>query len=371
MKGRVVVLKDYGAPFEIEEFEVPSLVPGAVLVKVEEAGICGSDLHSWRGDRNRELHPVPDAGTVMGHEGFGTVVDLGEGVTTDWAGRTVKEGDRIVHFSGRACGRCRQCSVGRANLCTNPPGRYPAEAGTWPYFSGTYADYFYITPDRPFYLVPEGLRNESLSWINCAMGTSAEGLDNAGCSIGDHVVIQGAGGLGLCATALATYRGAATITVLDRMPERLELARRFGATHTIDISELDTVEARTQRVLGITGGDGADIVMELVGVTELIPEGVGYLAPSGTLVEIGHVMAGRTFSLDPRAIIRNKSILGSSGYRPQLLPGLMDLMVRTQDQVPYHEVVSHRFALADVNTAMDASEWSGRSTNVTRAVLVP
>jgi threonine dehydrogenase-like Zn-dependent dehydrogenase len=155
------------------------------------------------------------------------------------------------------------------------------------------------------------------------------------------------------------------------MPERLELARRFGATHTIDISELDTVEARTERVREITGGDGADIVMELVGVTELIPEGVGYLAPSGTLVEIGHVMAGRTFSLDPRAIIRNKRILGSSGYRPQMLPGLMDLMLRTQDQVPYHEVVSHRFALSDVNTAMDASEWSGRSTNVTRATLVP
>jgi threonine dehydrogenase-like Zn-dependent dehydrogenase len=371
MKGRVVVLKDYGAPFEIEEYEVPPLVPGAVLLKVTEAGICGSDLHSWRGDRDRKLQPVPEAGCVMGHEGTGVVVGLGEGVVTDWAGKPVREGDRVVPFSGRACFRCRQCGKGRANLCTNPPGRYPAEAGVWPYFGGTYADYFYITPDRPFYLVPDGLKDESLSWVNCAMGTSAEGLDNAGCSVGDHVVIQGAGGLGLCAAALAGYRGAATVTVLDRVPERLALARRFGATHTIDISEVDTVEARTDAVMQITGGNGADIVMELVGVTELIPEGVGYLAPGGTLVEIGHVMAGRTFSLDPRSIIRNKRILGSSGYRPQLLPGLMDLMLRTQSVVPYDEVVSHRFALADVNRAMDASEWAGRSTTVTRAVLRP
>jgi threonine dehydrogenase-like Zn-dependent dehydrogenase len=371
MKGRVVVMKDYGAPFEIEEFDVPALVPGAVLVKVMEAGICGSDLHSWRGDRNRASQPIPDAGCVMGHEGSGVVIGLGDGVATDWAGHPVREGDRVVHYSGRACFRCTQCVSGRANLCTNPPGRYPAEAGVWPVFGGTYADYFYITPDRPFYVVPDGLKDESLSWINCAMGTSAEGLDNAGMTVGDHVVIQGAGGLGLCAAALASYRGAATVTVLDRVPERLALARRFGATHTIDISQNDTVEGRTQEVMQITGGAGATVVMELVGVTELIPEGVGYLAPAGTLVEIGHVMPGRSFSLDPRAIIRNKKILGSSGYRPQLLPGLMALMLRTQSVVPYDEVVSHRFALADVNLAMDASEWAGRSTSVTRAALRP
>ncbi|MEZ3158922.1 zinc-binding dehydrogenase [Microbacterium sp. BWT-B31] len=371
MKGRVVVLKDYGAPFEIEEYDVPALVPGAVLVAVTQAGICGSDLHSWRGDRDRRLQPIPEEGCVMGHEGTGIVIDLGEGVVTDWAGKPVHEGDRVVHFSGRACFRCVQCGKGRPNLCTNPPGRYPAVVGDWPIFGGTYADYFYITPDRPFYVVPDGLKDESLSWVNCAMGTSAEGLDNASCGVGDHVVIQGAGGLGLCATALAIYRGAATVTVLDRVPERLALARRFGATHTIDVSRVDALEDRTAAVRDYTGQNGADIVMELVGVTELITEGVGYLAPGGTLVEIGHVMAGRAFTLDPRAIIRNKSILGSSGYRPQLLPGLMDLMLRTQDVVPYDEIVSHRFALADVNAAMDAAEWAGRSTTVTRAVLQP
>ena len=92
---------------------------------------------------------------------------------------------------------------------------------------GTYADYFYVSPHRPFYLVPRELPDVALSWVNCAMGTSAEGLDRANCQPGDHVVIQGAGGLGLCAAALATYRGAAKVIVLDRLPERLSLAARF------------------------------------------------------------------------------------------------------------------------------------------------
>ncbi len=370
MKGRVVVLKQYLKPFVIEEYDVPDPAPDAVLLKMTQAGICGSDLHTWRGDRTQELHAIPPAGQVMGHEGNGVIFKLGKNVSTDWLGNPVHEGDRVVHWSIRACFRCRQCSRGNTNLCTRPP-KYPPEAQVWPYFSGTYADYFYVTPDRPFYVVPKDLPDAALSWVNCAMGTSAEGLDQANCGIGDYVVIQGAGGLGLCAAAIATYRGAAKVIVLDRLPERLALAREFGADHTINVDELTTVEARRDRILELTGGAGADIVMELVGRTDLIPEGVGYLSPAGTLVEIGHVMGGRTFTLDPRAIIRGKRIIGSSGYRHTLLPGLMDLMVKTQDRIPYHKIVSDQFPLERVNDAMAAAEWSSRATTVTRAVLTP
>ena len=371
MKGRVVVLKGYREPLEIQEFDIPDPEPGAVLLRMTQAGICGSDLHSWRGDRQQRLQPIPAAGQAMGHEGYGVIARLGKGVVTDWSGRPVREGDRVIHWSITACNRCRACSRGHTNLCTNPPDRYPAEAGVWPYFTGTYADYFYVSPSRPFYRVPDELPDASLSWVNCAMGTSAEGLDAAGCGPGDFVVIQGAGGLGLCAAAIATYRGAARVIVLDRLPERLALARAFGADATINVDEIDSVEARRERILGLTEGAGADIVMELVGVTELIPEGIGYLAPAGKLVEIGHVMAGRTFSLDPRAIIRGKRIMGSSGYRHTLLPGLLDLMVKTQDRIPYDRMVSDEFPLERVNEAMGVAEWSGRRTTVTRAVLTP
>jgi threonine dehydrogenase-like Zn-dependent dehydrogenase len=161
------------------------------------------------------------------------------------------------------------------------------------------------------------------------------------------------------------------VIVLDRLPERLALARQFGADATVNIEELDSADRRRERILELTGGAGADIVMELVGRPELIPEGVGYLAPGGTLVEIGHVMAGRSFTLDPRAVIRGKAIVGSSGYRHTLLPGLLDLMVKTQARFPWDRIVSDQFPLEQVNEAMAAAEWSSRSTTVTRAVLVP
>jgi threonine dehydrogenase-like Zn-dependent dehydrogenase len=371
MKGRAVVLTEYLKPFTVQEFDVPEPEPGAVLVRMSQAGICGSDLHTWRGDRQQKLQPIHRQGQVMGHEGTGVIDKLGRGVVTDWLGKPVREGDRVMHWSIRACFKCRQCSRGNNNLCTRPPGVYPPEAGVWPYFTGTYADYFYITPDRPFYLVPAELPDAALSWVNCAMGTSAEGLDRAHCGPGDTVVIQGAGGLGLCAAAVASHRGAQTIIVLDRLANRLELAKAFGADHVVNVSELDSVDARRERILELTGGEGADIVMELVGVTDLIPEGVGYLAPAGTLVEIGHVMAGRSFTMDPRAIIRGKRIMGSSGYRHELLPVLMDMMVKTQDRVPYAKIVSDQFPLELVNEAMARAEWADKQTTVTRAVLTP
>ncbi len=356
MKGRVVVLKDYGAPFEIEEYEVPYLLSGAVLVKVTQAGICGSDLHSWRGDRDKKLQPIPAAGSVMGHEGSGVVAALSARASSPLGrqararGRPTRallgpcllplppvqqgQGEPLHQPARQLSGGCGGVAVLRRHLrrlLLHHPRPSLLRRARGP--EGRVAVLDQLRHGNP---PPRASTMRAARW---ATTSSSRAPAASACAL----------------RRWPGYRGAATITVLDRMPERLALARRFGATHTIDISEQGTVEERTATVREITEGDGADIVMELVGVTELIPEGVGYLAPGGTLVEIGHVMAGRTFSLDPRAIIRNKSILGSSGYRPQLLPGLMDLMLRTQDAVPYDQIVSHRFPLADVNIAIDAS----------------
>ena len=90
MKGRVVVVKEYGKPFEIEEFDVPEPEPGAVLLRMTQAGVCGSDLHTWRGDQTQEHMPIPPTGRVMGHEGTGVVEVMGEGVATDTLGTQLK-----------------------------------------------------------------------------------------------------------------------------------------------------------------------------------------------------------------------------------------------------------------------------------------
>src|SRR3989304_4462995 len=152
MKGRVVVFTGPRAPFEIEEFDVPDPEPGAVVLKVTQAGVCGSDLHTWRGEmsgpgaaagpsKRTQGHegaggifrlgaggrPPPPRKRPEGHEGAGVVVRRGAGVTTDYMGRPAKEGDRIVYSAVTGCGRCHPCLNGHPNRCTmgfGVPGRF-------------------------------------------------------------------------------------------------------------------------------------------------------------------------------------------------------------------------------------------------------
>ena len=246
MKGRVVACTEYGKPFEIQEYDVPEPAPGAVVLRMTQAGICGSDLHVWRGDQVNV--PLPPTGRAMGHEGTGVVEILGDGVTTDSGGAPIEKGDRVVYAAVFPCYHCHQCLKGNTNWCMNR--NYPA-AGTWPYFTGTYADFLYLPARHPFFRVPDGLDDDLLGPVNCAMGTVTTGLIRADAGEGDYVVIQGAGGLGIHATAMAKEMGADRVIVLDRL-ENLELAEAFGADHTINIEEFNTPETRLRRVRELT-----------------------------------------------------------------------------------------------------------------------
>lgn len=365
--GRVVVVKEYHKPFVIEEYAVPDPEPGAIVLKVTQAGICGSDLHTWRGDQ--VARPLPPSGRAMGHEGTGVIHKMGDSVATDSVGKPLHQGDRVVYSAIHPCNRCYQCLRGEPNWC---PNRAAArEVGAHPYFVGTYADYYYLPPGHPVFRVPDELSDDVLGWVNCAMGTVTEGLLRAGCAEGDYVVIQGAGGLGLNATAMAKDMGAHKVIVLDRLENRLRLAEEFGADHTINIQEFSTDRMRRERVWELTEGRGANVVMELVGRAELLLEGIDFLTNGGTFVEIGDIVPGRTVELDPSTLLRGKKIVGSLMYRPQLLPLMMETLVKNQHHVPYHKIVSHRYPLEQVNEAFVDAEWHERQTAVSRGMLVP
>ena len=164
--GRVVVVKEYREPFVIEEYEVPDPEPGGLVLKITQAGICGSDLHTWRGDQVNV--PLPESGRVMGHEGTGVVYQLGKGTTTDSNGVPLHEGDRIMYSAIKPCGNCYQCMRGEPNWCPSSPY---SDAGDWPYFTGTYADYYWIRANHPVFKVPDELPDSVLGWVNCAMGS--------------------------------------------------------------------------------------------------------------------------------------------------------------------------------------------------------
>jgi threonine dehydrogenase-like Zn-dependent dehydrogenase len=369
MKGRAVLFMGARKPFEITEYEVPDPEPGAIVLRITQAGVCGSDLHSWRGDG--QPAPVPPGGRTTGHEGTGVVYKLGKDVTTDSLGRPLKEGDRIIYSAISPCGHCYQCLNGNPNWCKEGFFRR-APTGEWPYFNGTYADYYYIRPNQEVFKVPDELPDSVLGFVNCAMGTVTEGLLRAGCKEGDYVVIQGAGGLGLNAIAAAKDMGAHRVIVLDRLENRLELAREFGADDTINVDqEWTTPDMRRQRVWELTDGRGADIVMELVGRSELFSEGIEYLTNGGTFVEIGNIVRGNPVAFDPSALIFSaKRIIGSPMYRPSLLPMMLETLVKKQGKLPYDKIVSHSFPLEKINEAFEQAEWLDRQTSITRSMLV-
>src|SRR3990172_4926226 len=322
MKGRVVVFTGPRAPFEIEEFDVPDPEPGAVVLKVREGGVCGSDLHTWRGEMSGPGAGAGPSKRTQGHEGTGVIFRLGAGVTTDYMGRPVKEGDRIVYSAVTGCGRCHPCLNGHPNWCTMGFG-VPRRFGEFPYFTGTYADYYYIRPNQAFFKVPDELSDDVLGFVNCAMGTVTEGLMQAGCKEGDYVIVQGAGGLGLNATAMAKDMGAYRV-----------------------------------------------IVMELVGRSDLLLEGLEYLGNGGTFVEIGNIVRDNPVPFDSSAIIRSsKRIIGSVMYPPRLIPLMLDTLVKNKGKKPYEKIVSHWYPLGEVNRAFEEAEWLDRQTPVTRSML--
>ncbi len=366
MKGRIAVLKAPRKPFEIEEYDVPDPQPGAIVLRTTMAAICGSDLHRWRGDSSGR--PMPARGVVMGHEGIGVVHTLGSGVTTDFAGNQLREGDRVVFSAVFSCLRCRYCLAGDHNYCQSSKLTHHRGApGEFPYFFGTFGDFVYLTPNQPVWKAPDLLADEVLAPVNCGIGTIMQGLLRGGLTAGQAVVFQGAGGLGLAGTGIAHIYGAHPIIAIDGVPARLQLARELGATHTINLKDYPTSESRIARVKEITAGVGADIVVELVGIGELVPEGMAMLAPDGSFVEIGNIIGAKS-EITPSLRAR---IVGSSMYRPALLPKILELLVRGVETLPFQNIISHKFALADVTEAFEHSEWSGKETDVIRSVLIP
>ena len=367
--GKAAVFFDTGKPFEIKEYPVPDPEPDAIVVRVTSAGICGSDLHVWRGDiRIAMMGPGP---RILGHEMTGRVHKLGANVKVDSQAQPLKEGDRIIYPYFFPCLRCYQCIRGQFAACQvkYPP---PPISDNAPHFTGAYAEYFYMKTGAFVFKVPDELPDEMLTPVNCALSQVIYSLRKAGLKMGDSLVIQGAGGLGINATAVARDMGAGTIIVIDGVPERLELARQCGADEVIDINEAASPPDRTSKVMSLTGGRGADIVMEVVGVPAVIPEGIQMVRSGGTYLEIGNISLGQTVALDPSQLVwGNKDIVAVNMYDPAILPVAINFLQRNKDRFPLAKVVSHKFSLDKIDQAFQQAEWTGKQTSTARAVVTP
>src|SRR5947209_15263136 len=166
--GRAAVFTATGQPLEIREYPVPEPEPGAAVIKISLANVCGSDLHVWRGD----LDPVKRGRALpihQGHEGTGRVAALGEGLTTDSAGQPLAVGDRVVFAYFYPCGRCRACLTDREWACPRRMHYRATSCDHWPHFKGTFGDYFYLYPNHMLFKVPDSLSDALVAGVNCAM----------------------------------------------------------------------------------------------------------------------------------------------------------------------------------------------------------
>jgi threonine dehydrogenase-like Zn-dependent dehydrogenase len=190
---------------------------------------------------------------------------------------------------------------------------------------------------------------------------------------GDTLVVQGAGGLGLNAVAVARDLGADRVIVLDRVASRLELARAFGADHALNVADLATPERRIQAVMDLTGGFGADVAADFVGYPEVVPEGLRMLRGGGCYLEIGSIAPGNIFSYDATALVRgNTRLVAASNYSPWALARALAFLRRNVARFPFERLISHVFALARISEAFQAADWmqrGGDGLRLSRAAL--
>src|SRR5256712_11813253 len=318
MQGRISVLTAYGGEFELREYPVPHPEPGAILSKLTRAGVCGSDLHIWRGEMKEIYGPLP-RDLTFGHEMCGRVERLGTGVSVDSSGQPLGEGDRVAFVYFFPCGRCPVCLRGELGSCPRK-GRANRVAGTPPYFNNAYGDYYYLRPGAAVFRIPDEISDDIATPANCALAQVLYGLTRAGLRQGDTAVIQGAGGLGLNAVAVARDMGADRGIVLDRGAARLELARAFGADHALSLVDLPTPERRIQAVMDLTGGFGADVVADFVGYPEVVPEGLRMLRSGGGWLEGGAVAPGQPVSFGAPTLLRGQARLVATSHYPPSAP---------------------------------------------------
>ena len=370
-KGLTAVLVQPGRPLELETLPTPEIEPGGILIRNTAAAICGSDLHYWRNDAN---YTGPDIRRVPGHEFTGVVHSLGTGVTTDSLRRPLGEGDRVAFPFFNPCNRCYWCMRGEHHACPHRQRRSNQfTLNEYPYCDGGYAEYYFLPPGHYVFKVPDVLPDEAIPPVNCALCQVLYGLEYAEPKFGDVVVIQGAGGLGVSAAAVAAETGASRIISIDRQAPRLALARRCGATDVIDMNELPTPEARVQRVKELTDGRGADVVMELVGVAAATVEGLDMVRANGTFIDIGNIVPQAVSFPATKVITQQIRWKGLMHYNPWIMPAALEFLVRTRDRYPLSSVVSHSFPLSEINRAFELAEWQGKGTGTaaTRVILKP
>lgn len=360
--ARAAVYEKPNSPFVICEYPLVDPGPGEVLVRITMSTICRSDIHSYEGKR-----PNPCPG-ILGHEIIGIIEQIGEKVGADMRGSLLAPGDRVTWTEYFYDGECWHRDV--LDMPQKCPGvrKYGHDLATQPpHFLGGFAEYCYIQPGTGILKLPDDLSDEEATPLNCGVATMISVTEAAGIGMGDSVVVQGLGLLGLYGCAMAKARGARLVIGLDAVPARLETARRFGADQVLNVRSEDKNNL-IEQVRGLCPPDGADVVVEVCGVPDVIPAGLEMLRTGGRYVLGGVVNPDANVTIDANVLLRKWITLkGIHNYHPRHLIQALDFVMGNRHRFPFKDIVDSKFALDDLGEAFRrASERS-----VLRAAIVP
>jgi len=347
---KAVVFKGKGL---IAVEELPRPVPGAgeAVIRITATTICGTDVHIVRGE-----YPVR-AGLVLGHEPVGVIDELGAGLDKEYA-----VGQRVIVGAITPCGQCFYCLNGTHSQCGGA-------LGGWRFgntINGAWAEYL-LVPDARANLapIPASLTDEDVLLCPDIFSTGLSGAESGAIKVGDAVAVFAQGPIGLCATVGAKLKGASLIIGIDSVPERLAMARRFGANVVLNINDGDPV-AEIKR---LTGGRGADVAIEALGRQETFEAALRAIRPGGTLSSLG-VYSGKLVA-PYEAFYAG---LGDQKIITTLCPGGKERMRRLMAMIEHHRVdlsplVTHKFTLEHIEEAFDL--FSHQRDGVLKVALYP
>ncbi len=325
----------------LEDKRIPDVGPLDALVKVTTTTICGTDIHILKGE-----YPVA-RGQTVGHEPVGVIYKLGSAVQGYREGQRVIAGAITPSGWSNAC----QCGFGSQDGAGTAHGWKPL--GGWKFgntIDGCQAEYV-LVPDAMANLapVPDELSDEQVLMCPDIMSTGLSGAERANIRIGDTVAVFAQGPIGLCATAGAKLSGATTVIGVDRLANRLEIARQMGADHVIDSSRTDPIE----EIMRLTGGRGVDVAIEALGTQATFEACLRVLRPGGTLSSLGVYSTDLTIPLSAFA-----AGLGDHQIVTSLCPGGKERMRRLMSviqsgRVDLSPMVTHRFRLGDIEKAYE------------------
>jgi len=350
VKAAVMTAAD--TPLEVQEFPRPTLEDGAVLLRTVYSEVCGTDVHLHHGRLGGVPYPL-----IPGHVNVGEIIEI-KGQPVDLDGAPLRVG-QIVTFLDvhETCGRCWFCTVAKAS--TRCPYRkvygitYSARDG----LLGGWSQMIYLKPGVKVLPLPDSVPAERFIGAGCGLPTAVHAIERAEIMLGDTVVVQGSGPVGLTAAILAQLSGATQVIVVGGPTKRLEEAKRIGADVTINIEEL-TPEERTALVREITKGRGADVTIEASGNPKAMNEGFAMTRDAGRYVVVGQYTDVGDIRMNPHLDLNKKhlEIRGCWGADFSHLWRGVQVLAKHGERFQWERFISRRYSLAEANQALDDVE---------------